>query len=242
MTPMTSPPPTDAPPDDERRHRHPGRLGVVALVLFLTALLISAAIFIFLPQPDARHPVTDGPGQTSDSVCALPAGDQSVPTTTPSGTSWQLIGTMAAPTGPHLGPGRFGAGLPFCYSRSPMGALYAAANFIAVLSDPALRLPAAKYLTAAGRGQDELIRQSTSPGGPGSSDMQIAGFVVAPNYTPDTASVDLAIRFGRYFIHLQIPLAWQMGDWKIVVPDNGRPLDGMSQIPDLSDYVPWAGR
>jgi hypothetical protein len=165
-----------------------------------------------------------------------------VPTSTPADTSWQLIGTMAAPTDPRLGPGRFGAGLPFCYARSPMGALYAAANFIAVLSDPALRLPAAKYLTAAGRGRDELIRQSTSPGGPGSSDMQIAGFVVAPNYTPDTASVDLAIRFGRYFIHLQIPLKWESGDWKIVVPDNGRPLDGMSQIPDLSDYVPWAGR
>jgi hypothetical protein len=55
MSPMTSPPPTDAPPDDERR-RHPGRLGTMALVLFLTALLISAAIFIFVPQPGRQHP------------------------------------------------------------------------------------------------------------------------------------------------------------------------------------------
>jgi hypothetical protein len=243
MSRMAPPPPTDAPPDDERRHRWPGRLGTIAVVLFVAALLISAAIFVFVPRPDARHP---GGGvervATGGSVCGLPAGDQTIPTTTPPDTTWQLLGTMAAPTDPRLGPGRIGAGLPFCYSRSPMGALYAAANFIAVLSDPSLRLPAAKYLTAAGRGREELIRQSTSPGGPGSSDMQLGGFVVAPNYTPDTASVDLAIRYGRYFVRLQVPLRWESGDWRVVVPDNGRPLDGMSQIPDLSNYVPWAGR
>jgi hypothetical protein len=242
MTRMALPPPTDAPPDDEKRHRLGGRLGTIALVLFLTALLVSAAIFIFVPRPDAQHPVTDGPGQASDSVCGLPAGDQSVPTTTPPDTSWQLIGTTAAPTDPHLGPGRFGAGLPFCYSRSPMGALHAAANFVAVLTDPSLRLAAAKYLTATGPGRDELIRQSTGPGGPGSSDMQLAGFVVAPNYTADAASVDLAIRFGRYFVHLQVPLTWQAKDWKVVVPDDGHPLSGMAQIPDLTNYVPWSGR
>lgn len=243
MSPMTLPPPTDAPPDDEKRHRRPGRLGMIAVVLLAAALLISAAVFVFVPRPDARHPGGGVPRvATGGSVCGLPAGDQRVPTTTPADTSWQLIGTMAAPVAPQLGPGRFGAGLPFCYSRSPMGALYAAANFVAVLTDPALRLPAAKYLTAAGRGRDELIRQSTSPGGPGSSDMQLAGFVVAPNYTADAASVDLAIRYGRYFVHLQVPLRWEAGDWRVVVPDNGRPLDGAAQIPDLSNYVPWSGR
>lgn len=243
MTRMDLPPPTDAPPEPDRRHRLLGRLGTAALVLFLLALLISAAVFVFVPRPDARHP---GGGvarvDTGGSVCGLPAGDQAVPTTTPADTSWQLEGTMAAPVAPHLGPGRTGASLPYCYARSPIGALYAAANFLAVLSDPALRLPAAKYLTAAGRGREELIRQSTSPGGPGSSDMQIGGFVVAPNYTANAASVDLAIRFGRYFVHLQVPLRWESGDWKVVVPDNGRPLDGMAQIPDLTNYVPWAGR
>jgi hypothetical protein len=243
MSRLALPPPTDAPPDDERRHRHPGRLGAVALVLFLTALLVSAAIFIFLPQPDARHPVTDGPGQASDSVCGLPAGDQSVPTTTPADTTWQLIGTTAAPTGPRLGPGRFGAGLPFCYSRSPMGALYAAANFIAVLSDPRLRLPAAKYLTATGPGRDKWIGTLTASGvgGPGSSDQQIAGFRFI-NYDQATASLDLAFRVGTKYAHIPFGLTFQAGDWKIVVPDDGNPLAGVAQIPDLSDYVPWSGR
>jgi hypothetical protein len=243
MSRMTAPPPTDAPPDDERRHRWPGRLGTIAVGLFVTALLISAAVFIFVPRPDAQHPgAPPARAATGGSVCGLPAGDQAVPTTTPADTTWQLIGTMAAPTAPHLGPGRFGAGLPYCYAHSPMGALYAAANFVAVLTDPSLRLPAAKYLTAAGPGRDELIRQSTGPGGPGSSDMQLAGFVVAPNYTADTASVDLAIRFGRYYVHLQVPLAWQAKDWKVVIPDDGHPLSGMAQIPDLTNYVPWSGR
>lgn len=242
MSRMTLPPPTDALPGEERRHRRPGRLGTIAVVLLAAALLISVAVFLFVPRPDARRPATDQPEQASGSVCGLPDGDQTVPTTTPADTSWQLIGTMAAPVAPQLGPGRISAGLPFCYARSPMGALYAAANFVAVLTDPALRLPAAKYLTAAGPGRDELIRQSTSKGGPGSSDMQLVGFIVAPNYTADAASVDLALRFGRYLLHLQIPLVWEADDWKVVVPDSGKPLDGMAQIPDLSNYVPWSGR
>jgi hypothetical protein len=235
---------TDTDPEADRHRWRPGRLGTIALVLFLTAILVSAAIFIFVPQPDAQHPGASGQGQASDSVCGLPDGDQAVPTTTPADTTWQLVGTMAAPVAPHLGPGRFGAGLPFCYAHSPTGALYAAANFMATISDPALRDPAAKYLTAAGRGRDELIRQQEAggPEGGGTSDMQIGGFVVSPNYTPDAASVDLALTFGRYFLHVQLSLRWEAGDWKITVPDNGRPIDGMAQIHDLGNYVPWAGR
>jgi hypothetical protein len=211
----------------------------------VAALLISATVFIFVPRPDAQHPTGAPPASvaTGGSVCGLPAGTQEVPTSTPADTSWQLIGTMAAPTDPRLGPGRFGAGLPFCYSRSPIGALYAAANFVAVLTDPRYRMRAAQYLTATGPGRDKWIGTLTASGvgGPGSSDQQIAGFRFI-TYDQATASLDLAFRVGTKYAHIPFGLTWQAGDWKITVPDDGNPLAGVAQIADLSAYVPWSGR
>lgn len=215
----------------------------VAVGGLLLAMVIAAGIWIFVPQPDVRQPATVGPEQASDSVCGLPDGDQQIPTTTPPDTTWQLVGTMAAPIAPRLGPSRTGNGLPYCYAHSPTGALYAAANFAAVLSDPALRVRAAQYLTAAGPGREKWIATLTASGvgGPGSSDQQIAGFRFI-TYDRATASLDLAFRVGTQYAHIPFGLTWQASDWKVVVPDSGNPLEGVAQIPDLRDYVPWAGR
>jgi hypothetical protein len=211
----------------------------------LAAVILSAGIWVFAPTPD-------GPGNTpgaapadvasTDSTCGLPAGDQTIPTTTPADTTWEIIGTMAAPINPAIGPGAVGNGLPYCYARSPMGALYAAANWLAVCTDPSLQLPAVKFLTAAGPGRDAMLAQITGPGTPGTSDLQIAGFQIGPNFAPEAATVEFAVRFGTRIVHVTVPLAWQVGDWKVVIPDTGAPFAGITDLTDLRDYVPWSGR
>lgn len=218
-----------------------------AFGLFVAALLTAGAIFLFTPDPATPHQQAPAgptaPADPGDSVCGLPAGDQTVPTTTPPVTSWALIGTMAAPISRTVGPGAAGGGLPYCYAHSPLGALYAASIWLAVNTDPAARLDAARYLTAAGPGRDELLHQlAGGVGGPSSPDLQLAGFIVAPNYDPNAATVDLALRLRTSYLHIPVALRWEAGDWKAVVPDDGHPLEQIAALPDLSTYVPWSGR
>lgn len=222
------------------------RFGVVAAIGFGVAVLIAAGVLLFGPDrpggpatPQQGHPA---PPAATDSVCGLPNGDQAMPVTTPADTTWQTVGTMAAPTDPTLGPGTVGGGLPYCYARSPLGALYAAANWLALHTDPSARKAADTYLTAAGGGRQKLLdAYNTGNGGPGTSDMQIVGFRVL-NYDQNSATVDIAMRFGTPLMHGPVPLRWEAGDWKAVIPESGAPFETMQPLDNLDAYVKWSGR
>lgn len=183
-----------------------------------------------------------GGASTQPSVCGLPAGDQLVPVTPPEPTDWVLVGTMAAPqAASSTGPGLTRSGLRSCYAHSPLGALYAAAGFLAATTDPALRLPAARDLTAHGQGRDRAVALlATSDPGPGTTGPQVAGFAFL-NYDPDTAVVDIALHVRGDAVHLPVTLRWQEGDWKVALPDSGLPFTAIQQLPTLSGYVPWTG-
>jgi hypothetical protein len=162
-------------------------------------------------------------------------------------TAWELVGTMAAPTAPRThGPGRVENGLRSCFARSPVGALYAAVNIVATTTDPALRVPLVRALAADGEGREAALRLLSTPQPPSdtTTQIQIAGFSL-PNYDRQAATIDLAMQLstvsGSGYVHVAMPLRWEGGDWKVVVPPNGDLATTVRPLPDLTGYAVWSG-
>jgi hypothetical protein len=41
--------------------------------------------------------------------------------------------------------------------------------------------------------------------------------------------------------HTVLPLKWEEGDWKLAIADSGRLVNEITQIRDLSGFIPWSG-
>ena len=217
-------------------------IAIMAVVLALTTGRDDATAAQPTPSTEPSSTATPSPTATDGSICGLADGDQTIPVTAPVGIEWELVGTVAAPTSPEAGPGLVSDdGLRSCFARSPQGALHAALNMLATTSNPALRKAAASELTAAGAGRDALaaIVNSEPVGGTGTG-LQIGGYSFL-DYTPSSATVDVLIRLDGKVGHLVVPLSWERGDWKIVIPPDGDLYKGIQQLTSETGYVPWAG-
>jgi hypothetical protein len=229
----------------------PGFIIAAALVV----ALVAAGIVIFLlpkgqndaqPAPPAVEPsstTTASPSASAgadSSVCGLPASSETSLGAAPE-TKWELVGTMAAPTDPKIGPGKTDAqGIRSCFAHSPTGALYAAANLWALGSDPSKERALAEQLAAKGPGREAGMKAPQTQAPSSAVKVQIAGFNVS--YTADQAVVDLAFKADTGALaSVRTTLLWQDGDWKGVVADSGAPLDEPRQVRDLSGFIPWSG-
>lgn len=188
------------------------------------------------------------PAPDDGSVCGLPEGEQTVPVSGPPDTTWDLVGTMAAPTAPGThGPGEVRDGLRSCFARSPLGVLYAAVNVLAATTDPDLREPLVRDLAAAGEGRDAALRLLAEPQPPvdTGTQIQVAGFTFL-DYDQDAATVDLAVRAAPVsgtggYVHLAVLMRWEDGTWKLVVPPAGDLVTNVRALPDLTGYALWSG-
>ncbi|MCM0616474.1 hypothetical protein MOD31_10595 [Paenarthrobacter sp. TYUT067] len=227
----------------------PGFIIAAALVV----ALIAAAVVIFL-LPKGQGNAQPAPAESSSaataepsasavsgkSVCGLPASAETALGKAPA-SKWELVGTMAAPTDPKVGPGKTDdQGIRSCFAHSPQGALYAAVNLWALGSDPSKERAIANQLAAKGPGRDAGMKASPTAAPPTNVKVQIAGFNVS--YTANQAVVELAFKADTGALaSVPTTLLWQDGDWKGVVADNGAPLEEPRQIRDLSGFIPWSG-
>ncbi len=200
-----------------------------------------------LPKSEATTPPAPGVKNAEASICGLPAGDQSVPNAAPTNTTWTLIGTAAAPQAPQtIGPKTVAHSVHTCFAHSPLGALYAAVNFVASTSAPSERTAAVTYLAASGPGRNlTLSREQREKGGSADKGgLQVAGFAFT-TYSPSSAVLDLALRVDggarTGYVHLPLAMHWQDGDWKYVIPETGEPFGTLQRLSDLSGYITWSG-
>lgn len=238
------------------------RRGFALAAAFITALLVAAAAVLFLPagdggarpETDDNTPVAAQPSDTSTSVdagddtgCDLPTSDQTVPRTTPTDTTWELVGRVVAPTSPErYGPGRTEP-VRSCFARTPTGALYAAANVLASTTLPDAGRVLAEDLGAEGTGRDVAVDNlPPSPSTPatGGAPFQLAGFSFL-SWTEDETVIDLAVlgvaeQQGVY-AHTPMTLRWEQGDWRLVYSPEGAPFPRVQALPGLAGYVPWSG-
>ncbi|RJK92540.1 hypothetical protein [Vallicoccus soli] len=246
---------SDSTVDTEERRSPWTKRGYIASAV-VVALIAVLAVVLLLTRPSKEDTAAPPPATTSTpsdsttptaddadaSVCGLPAGAQDVPTSPPPGTAWELVGGVATPTAPEIhGPGNVNAGLRSCFAESPVGALYAAVNFVASASDPELRAQAVSELTAPGEGRDRAVAQVQGPQPSSGNRIQLVGFTFL-NYSQDATTIDLAFRSGNGGLaHLPLSLQWVEGDWKVDLPASGEVFPGIGPIPDLTGYVPWGG-
>ena len=218
----------------------------IASAIFLLAL-VGIAVWLVATKPAKVAPKTTQGAQqrpsseagvqtqrSSSTVCALPAGDQTVPYDSPPvGITWNEVGSMQAPQAAStLGPERTNGVWNTCFARSPSGALLAAFNLWAegTAADPSqvfqhLAVGAPKNL-----GNNDRLDAN----GP----VQFAGYKYE-SYTPSSAQVIVVIKGYRgAFEAIETTMRWIGADWKYVFPANGTPA--LQTLPDLTGYVQWS--
>ena len=228
----------------------PGFIISAALVL---ALIAAVAVIFFLPQdgstaqPDPAAPAA--PATSADpagkSICGLPSSTETALGAAPDST-WELVGKMAAPTDPTtIGPGTTDEdGFRSCFAHTPTGALYAAANIVALGSSPDQdEFKLADQLLVPGTGRDTAMKNAqtrTTATGSGET-AQIRGFLLK-SYSPAEADVDLAVELPNGALaHSVLSLRWLDGDWKVKAADDGQVFNGVAQLSDLSGFIAWSG-
>jgi hypothetical protein len=189
------------------------------------------------------------PGQIasgSDDGCHVPAGDQTVPTATPNGVTWQLYQTVALPFSGSVGPKRIEGDLVRCYAHSPLGALVAAVQIDAHLLLARDWGSVLQTQVQAGPGRDafSVARQRAGPGDatvtPGQMG-QVAGFRFV-TYTAALAVIDVVLRFANG--HMQLAtgtVVWVAGDWRLQLEPTGADSPPAPAVDSLAGFVIWGG-
>lgn len=221
---------------------------VIALVLVLVVVLVIVNLASGKKTP-AADPTSAAPTATSSavpaaakSVCGLKGYDTTNTLSSAPNSTWELVGAVAAPTDKKgAGPGEVASdGFRSCYAHTTKGALYAAANILAMGSDATLGRELNEKQVVPGPGRDAAMQSEsgTSTDGPR---YQVAGYRVL-SYNGDTASIDLAVTISNGdMASFVTQLKWTSGDWKVVLTDDGQPPVGTSALSNLGGYTPWAG-
>jgi hypothetical protein len=231
--------------------------GFIISAALVVALIAAVVLIFFLPKADTAQPApasssagaSSAPSKSADaagkSVCGLPSSTETALGAAPK-SKWELVGKMAAPTDPKtFGPGvTDGDGFRSCFANSPTGALYAAANMIALGSSGLQdELKLAEKILVPGPGRDAAIKAAktrTSTAGI-SETAQVSGFLLK-SYSPAEADVDLAIKLPNGALaHSVLSLRWIAGDWKVTASDDGQVFNGVAQLSDLSGFILWSG-
>ena len=195
--------------------------------------------------PGGATPVGALPGDAGRPAgCTTTGTEQKVPTATPTGVTWNLVQGTAVPSSAADGPTLHSpAGVGYCYSRTPVGALLAVSNL-------------GPYPGDAQHVQDDVLKHSIVPGpladqiaatpavasSPGGG-WQYAGFRII-SYTADSASIAVAVSTashpGVYGVGTAA-MHWYQGDWRVAMQPGPTVLVTGTTTTSLLDYVPWVG-
>lgn len=217
---------------------------ILAAIVVLVTSLARGGDNTATPAPSPSSPASASPATSAQaSVCGLPGFETSSSLTAAPNNKWELVGTVAAPIDPAVGPGIVkNDGFRYCYAHTAEGALFAAVNYAAVGTDATLasQQPA---LVASGPGRDALKALSAQSSGTstGGQRAQVAGFKIA-SYTADATTVDLALNYSQSgLVSLPLKLIWEEGDWKVVLTNTGQPPLAPAPLQNLGGYMPWGG-
>jgi hypothetical protein len=249
----------------------PAWMGSAVLLALVAAALVFVLIHAATSSPTPAPPAAASPGASpgvappggstptsGGGTAAPPAGqegrpagcsttgtEQTVPTSPPAGVTWTLNAGFAVPSSPADGPTLHGAaGVAYCYSHTPLGALLAASNLGRGTGTPQEIQNAVLNLSVVPNEYSAQVANTPATADDQSgAGIQFAGFRII-SYSPDQASMTLATRVpGRTDTYPQLTVAmqWYAGDWR-AVPQAGPALFvAVASAPSLAGFVPWAG-
>jgi hypothetical protein len=169
-------------------------------------------------------------GLVSDALPAAPPVDE----------TWHATPMAPVPESPTYGPYRTSpAGLPVCFSRSPMGATIAVRSIDAWLFSTQWRT-VIQTQVAQTPGYAELLTalEAAPPDGSPETDT-VVGFNVAA-YTPATATIDLVTQSPNGAVDgCPVSVQWTSGDWQLTPRPDGTLTDQTCPAVAPGTYVPW---
>ena len=225
----------------------------IVVAIFLAVVLVGGGIAavtgVFGGGEDTTSSPTPAPTQTADvpesaaSICGLEGYDTENTLTSAPTTDWELVGTVATPTGADgAGPGETSDdGVRTCYAHTAKGALYAIVNYYAQSSDARLA-PNIADLVAPGPGKEAALDSASSAPTSSATRLQVAGFKVN-NYSPDETTIDVVWTVTseeNTLVSMPMVMKWVDGDWKVEVADDGSFPFAASALQSLGGYTPWA--
>jgi hypothetical protein len=207
--------------------------------LLAVVLLVGAAVALTGGSGHRETAASARHASASDSVCDLPAGRQD-PVVGPPVASWTLVGHIAAPSVPGVGPGIVDGTDRRCYAHSPLGALLAAANVLPTTSAPNANGPKTVEHFMPGQTRDVYSKQPSAPVDPNLR-VQLAAFrsqVISAN----AVDVTLAYRTNLNGVvgSIRWPMRWYRGDWRVQLGDTlEEPLAMEAPVTIDSSWIRW---
>ncbi len=166
-------------------------------------------------------------------------------TAAPEGVTWELFQGVALPVSRTDGPTRVDGPVHAGFSRTPTGALLAAAQIrVRAIATPSvpdlLRVVDEQFADGPGKSAyRELIAQVTDVSPPAGGYTQYVGFRYL-SYDPDLAVVSLASQGSSGTTRAATAtVRWIDGDWRLERPADAQ--EPSQVLPSLAGYVPWAG-
>jgi hypothetical protein len=233
--------------------------GVLSAVLVAGLVLAGGWLVVFgddgdgapraaAPAPSSTPAPAPSPAPAEGGCPVLPFEDQSLPAAAPAAV-WRPAGpspsAAAAPSAERAGPLLDAAGVLRCYARTPVGALFAGANFLAAVSDPTVLEQAVVDLTVDGEGQSRLLLlygfDPTAVVGTGGA-YDVAGFAfLSTGLDVTTVAVVLRAEHGG-MAAVPLTLVWSEGTWLVRLPDDGGLADRSVPLSSLAGYTAWGAR
>ncbi len=235
----------------------------VAAAAVIVALLVGLVWVIadrdHDPQPAPSEPAASEPAPASGadagptptgeddvdaSTCGLTSSDMSVPSMPIPSVPVAVGDQMRVPSLPGVGPGVIpdDGGISYCFAHTPTGAVLAAANFFTWFSSNQQLPDVVLRLMEDSPARDSLASQVDAGwSGQTASPAVIQGFQFEDRGS-DHALVVLAVSTVAYpdqLVAWPVPLAWQDGDWKAVVPASESWGERPIQSLDVEGFVPW---
>jgi hypothetical protein len=221
------------------------------LAAALVVALIAAALIVLVTGSGGRGPQhAASPGgqrpkehsaPANTEGCRASASDPSIPTQPPPDLVWKNVGALLVPTSKTYGPTRYSGPVWSCYSHTPTGAVLAAYGIFGTLTSPGWRTVAGQEL-APGPGKRAFIAaglgQAYQPLAPQNA-AQPAGFAIV-SYTAVQATIETLSDAGNgLYQSEQVTVAWQGGDWKLVLTPQGTIGPAPQVVSSDSGFVLW---
>jgi hypothetical protein len=157
--------------------------------------------------------------------------------------TWEVSRRVVVPRSTTFGPAVVDSdGFRRCFTHSPTGALYAAYNAIAALTDQHQAIATVQKLMLPSPETNYLLKHlREEPQDNPQNPTQPAAYRFL-DATTDRATITLALPVRSAYVGATLTLTWYAGDWRLLAPPPGQPVGApYAQLRDLSGFVPWSG-
>ncbi len=233
--------------------RTTGFAAIAAVLLILLCLVF----LVFRSNNDDQSRASAVPSapstpqiNTAPAPAVAPPADEETanqPLTQAPETTWALVGKVALPTVPGVGPATVDGLIATGYQHSSTGALLAAANafYRFVYAGDEIWEQMTDAMMAPGPGQDAW-RKLRGGVKTGDTDLtaeytQITGFQFL-SYTPTESVIQLVTVDNNGSLQVTaVRMDWADSDWKLAVTRAGKLTENVQTIRTLKGFIAWNG-